>query len=80
MVEDSLKLTMKNVRLLHHYTAWILFVCKMIRNNLQVGVALIYTLLKPPTELDYKKLGRGISYSNGTVYLPLLIVAKTTEL
>ena len=29
VVEDSLKLTMKNVKLVHHYTAWILFVCKI---------------------------------------------------
>ena len=50
MVEDSLKLTMKNVKPLHHYATWILFVYKMVRINLQVGVALIYTLLKPPTK------------------------------
>ena len=62
---------MKSVKLLHHYAAWILFVYKMIRIDLQVGVALMYTLLKPLTEQDYNKLGRGISYPNGNSYLPL---------
>ena len=64
------------MKLLHHYAAWILFVYKMVRINLQVGVAPIYTLLKPPIEQDYKKLGRGISYLNENIYLPLLIVAN----
>ena len=76
VVEDLSKITMKNMNPPHHYAVWILFVCKMVRIDLQVGVALIYTLLKPPTEQDYKKVGRGISYPNGNVYLPILIVAN----
>ena len=78
-VKDPSKITMKNMRLIHHYAAWILFVYKMVRINLQAGVARIYILLKPPTEQDYKKLGRGISYPNGNVYLPLLIVANNNR-
>ena len=42
VVEDSSKLTMKKVKVLHHYAVWILFVCKMVRIDLQVDVALIY--------------------------------------
>ena len=61
---------------LHHYAAWILFVYKMVRIDLQDNVEFIYTLLKPPTEHDYKKLRRGTSYPNENVYLPLLIVAN----
>ena len=48
----------------------------MVRIDLQVGVTLIYTLLKPLTKQDYKKLRKGISYPDGNVYLPLLIVTN----
>ena len=76
VVENPLKVTIKNMKLLHHYAAWILFVCKMVRIDLQVSVVLICTLLKLPKEQNYKKLRRGISYPNGNVNLPLLTVAN----
>ena len=76
VVRYLLKLTMKNMKYLHHYNAWISLICKMVRIDLQVDVALIYTLLKPPAEQDYKKIRRGMSYPNGNVYLPQLTVAN----
>ena len=52
----------------------------MVRTDLQVRVALIYTLLEPPTEQDYKKLGRVISYLKEIVHLPLVIGVDDSEI
>ena len=36
-------------------------------------------MLKQPTQQDYKELESGVSYLNGNVYLPLLIVANNNR-
>ena len=50
-----------------------LLVSKRARPDIQICVAFLYTKVKGPTELDYKKLGKVTSYLKEIVHLPLVV-------
>ena len=55
-----------------------MFASKRARPDIQVCVAFLCTQVKSPTEQDYKKVGRVISYLQETVHLPLMIGADNS--
>ena len=70
---DLPRLSQKDADIFHCHVARLLFANKRARPNIQVCVAFLCTRVKSPTEQDYKKLGRVISYLLETVHLPLVI-------
>ena len=70
---DSPGLSQKDADIFHHHIARLLFASKRARPNIQVCVTFLCTRVKSPTEQDYKKLRRVISYLEETVPLPLVI-------
>ena len=70
---DSPKLPIKDAELFHCHVARLLFESKRARPDIQVCVAFLCTRVKAPTEQDYKKLGKVISYLKETVHLPLVV-------
>ena len=75
--EDSPRLPPKNTDLFHRHTARLLFASKRARPDIQVCAALLLLCMRVevPTEQDYKKLGKVISYSKETVHLSLVVGA-----
>ena len=73
--EDSSRLPTKDADSFHRYVARLLFASKRARPDIQVCVAFLCTRVKAPTEQDYKKLGKVISYLKETVHLPLVVGA-----
>ena len=61
--------------LFHRLVARLLFASKRARPDIQVCIAFLCTRVKAPTEQDYKKLGKVISYVSETIHLPLVIGA-----
>ena len=59
---DSPRLLIKDAELFHCHVARLLFVSKRKRPDIQVCVAFLCTRVKAPTEQNYKKLGKVISY------------------
>ena len=57
----------------YRMTAQLLFACKRAQFNIHVIVTFLFTMVKEPTEEDYKKLARVIKYLRNTVHLPLLM-------
>ena len=70
---NSPSLSSKETELFHRHVARLLLASKRARPDIQVWVAFLYTKVKVPTEPDYKKLGRVISYLKETVHLPLVV-------
>ena len=60
--ENSPRLPIKDTDLFHRHVARLLFTSKRARPDIQVCVAFLCTRVKAPTEQDYKKLGKVISY------------------
>ena len=60
----------------HCHVAILLFASKRTRPHIQVCVEFLCTPVKLPTEQDYKKLGRVISYLKETAHLLLVIGAN----
>ena len=60
--EDSPRLPIKDADLFHCHVAILLFANNRARPDIQICVAFLCTKVKAPTEQDYKKLGRVISY------------------
>ena len=56
-----------------------LFASKRARADIQVCVAFLSTRVKSPTEEDYEKLWRVITYLKNTIYLPLIIGADDSD-
>ena len=73
--EDPPRLPTKDSDLIHCHVARLLFASKRARPDIQVCVAFLCMRVKAPTEQDYKKLGKVISYSKETVHLPLVVGA-----
>ena len=73
--EDLLRLPTKDADLNHRHVARLSFASKRARPDIQVCVAFLCTRVKAPTEQDYKKLGKVISYLKETVHLPLVVGA-----
>ena len=71
--KDSSRLPTKDADLFHHHVARLLFASKRARSDILVCVAFLCTRVKAPTEQDYKKLGKVISYLKETVHLPLVV-------
>ena len=71
--DDSPRLLPKDADIFHCHVARLLFVSKRARPDIQVCVAFLCTQVKSPTELDYKKLRRVITYLQETIHLPLVI-------
>ena len=71
--EDSPRLPTKDADLFHCHVARLLFASNRARPDIQVCVAFLCTRVKVPTEQDYKKLGKVISYLKEAVYLPLVV-------
>ena len=72
--DDSPRLLPKDVDIFHRHVARLLFASNRAKPDIQVCVAFLCTRVKPPTEQDYKKLGRVISYLKETICLPLVTV------
>ena len=70
---ESPHLSAEDADYFHRMTVLLLFACKQVRPDIQVGVALLCMRVKDPTEEDYRKLARVIKYIQGTIHLPLLI-------
>ena len=72
----------ENKRLIHEYlgiTINYLIAGKVVAApDIQACVAFLCTQVKSPTEQDYKKLGRVISYLKEIVHLPLVIGADNS--
>mmetsp|Transcript_8358 Transcript_8358/g.8194 ORF Transcript_8358/g.8194 Transcript_8358/m.8194 type:complete len:163 (+) Transcript_8358:88-576(+) len=68
--QDSPRLPTKDAELFHRHVTRLLFASKTARPDIQVCVAFLCTKVKAPIELDYKKLGKVISYLKETVHLP----------
>ena len=75
---DSPILPPKDAELFHCHVARLLFASKRARPSTQVCVAVLCTRVKSPTEQDYKKLGRVISYLEETIHLPHVIGADNS--
>ena len=75
----SPRLPTKDADLFHCHVARLLFASKRARPDIQVCVAFLCTRVKTPTEQDYKKLGKVMSYLKETVYLPLVVGADDSE-
>ena len=60
--DDSPILLPKDADTFHRHVTRLLFASKRARPDIQVCVAFLCTQVKSPTEQDYKKLGRVISY------------------
>ena len=73
--KDLTRLLPKNAELFHRHVGRLLFASKRARPDIQVCVIFLYTQVKSPTEQDYKKLGRVISYLKETIHFPLVIGA-----
>ena len=54
--------SIKDADLFHRHVAKLLFASRRARPDIQVCVAFLCTRVKAPTEQDYKKLGKVISY------------------
>ena len=54
--KDSPRLPTKDAELFHRHVARLLFSSKRARLDIQVCVAFLCTMVKEPTEQDYKKL------------------------
>ena len=76
---DLPSLPSKDAELYHCHVARLLFSSKRARPDIQVCATFICTRVKSPTEQEYKKLGRVISYLKGTVHLPLVIGVDDSE-
>ena len=72
---DSPKLSIGGAELFHCHVARLLIASKRARLDIQVYVAFLCTRVKAPTEQDYKKLGKVISYLKEMVHLPLVVGA-----
>ena len=59
---ESPRLSAEDADYFHIMTARLLFACKRVRPDIQVGVAFLCTRVKDPTEEDYRKLARVIKY------------------
>ena len=64
--------------LFHRMVARLLFASKRARPDIQVCVAFLCTRVKAPTEEDYAKLGKVITYLSATIHLPLVIGADSS--
>ena len=73
--EDSPKLPIKDADLFHRHVARLLFAGKRARPDIKVCVVFLCTRMKAPTEQDYKKFGKVISYLEETVHLHLVVGA-----
>ena len=71
--KDSPRLPTKDTDLFHRHIARLLFASKRAKPDIQVCVAFLSTRVKAPTEQDYKRLGKVISYLKETVHLPLVV-------
>ena len=76
--EDSPSLPPKDAELFHRHVGWLLPASKRARPNIQVYVAFLRNQVNSPTEKDYRKLGRVISYLEETVHIPLVISADNS--
>ena len=77
--DDSLRLLQKDADIFHRHVARLLFASKRAMPSIQVCVAFLCTRVKSPTEQDYKKIGRVISYLKKNVHLPLVIGADNSR-
>ena len=66
-------LTVLDAALFHRHVARLLFASKRAGPDIQVCVTFLCTRVKAPTEQDYNKLGKVISYLKETVHLPLVV-------
>jgi hypothetical protein len=71
--EDSIALNEKESDFFHRTTARLLFAAKRARPDLQVAVAYLCTRVKAPTQSDYCKLTRVITYLRLTISIPLVL-------
>ena len=69
----------KVAKLFHRHVTRLLFASKRARPDIHVCVAFLCTRVKAPTEQDYKKLGKVISYLKETIHLPLVFGADDSE-
>jgi hypothetical protein len=73
--DNATKLDEKPVKLFHHVTAQLLFLCKQGRPDIHTSVAFLCTGVKHPDYDDYKKLCRVIKYLRRTKFLWLTMEA-----
>lgn len=71
--EGSLLLNNNKADIFHQTIAQQLFASKRARPDIQVCVAFLCTRVKSPTEEDYRKLAKVITYLSETIHLPLVI-------
>jgi len=77
--QDSPRLDIERAELFHHITAQLLYLSKRARPDLQPTVPFLCTRVQHPTEQDWKKLGRGLTYLEKTKDLPLRLRIETDE-
>ena len=73
---DCEKLNSEEADKFHHFVAKLLYLAKRTRPDILLAVAFLCTRVKEPDQDDYKKLGRCLSYVQGTKALCLTLEAK----
>lgn len=73
---NAVKLTNEEAKMLHRVTAQLLFACKQGRPDIQTAISFLCTSVKPPDQVDYKKLAREIKYIHRTTFMCLTMEAK----
>ena len=70
------KLSSEDADKYHHFTVKLLYLAKWTRPDILLAVAFLCTRVKGPDQDDYKKLGRCLSYVQGTKKLHLTLEAN----
>ena len=73
--DDAKLLGPKNADLFHRLVARLLYASKRARPDIAVAIAFLCTRVKQPTEEDYAKLGKVITYVRDSIHIPLILGA-----
>ena len=73
---DCEKLSSEDTDQFHHLVVKLLYLAKRTRPDIMLAVAFLCTRVKEPDQDDYNKLGRCLSYIQGTKELCLTLEAK----
>jgi hypothetical protein len=78
--EERTPLSEEQARAFHRAVAQLLFASSCLRKDIQTAVSFLTTRVNHPYEDDWGKLKRLLSYSRGTIYMPLILRAYSLNI
>ncbi|KAL7481434.1 hypothetical protein ACHAW6_007113 [Cyclotella cf. meneghiniana] len=75
--DDAMKLPEKQAQFFHQFVANLVFVQARARHDLAIATAILMTCIKLLDQDDWGKLCHVMQYMNGTINIPLVLLAES---